>query len=486
MDAFSRELPNNLEAERALLGSVLLDSERLDEVLDILGDEPGAFWLEKHAKLWETLMRLRKDSASGFDSVVLKSAIEKHEFDALGGYDFLASLIETVPSSLRAVEYAALVHEAHLRRMTISAGHRMISEAFDDRKSVEDVTANAAKSLDVIIGRTATAEPEPLAKILENQIELLEHGTTDLIPSPFLAYNEIVGGFAPGELVIIAGRPSLGKTALAINFFLHLALHENIPCCLFSLEQTRAQIMKRCLAHVCDINSAHLRKRSLTDIEWTNLRQFNGRLKNPNLYIDDSVIGASEICNRAKALHRKRDVRAVFIDYLQEIRSQRQRNTTRDEEVGGMTRDFKALAKNLGIPVILLAQLNRKVEDRIDKRPRMSDLRDSGSIEQAADVIGLLADHLDAHEIEERKQRLDRNRETGDDSVPRVEIIRNSPVIRTLLIIEKNRDGEKGEFPLWFNMPWCQFTEGQPVELTAPTDIREPLGQQGILESTWR
>jgi replicative DNA helicase len=451
--AYERELPHALDAERALLGSLLLEDTAISEAITALKDTgAGLFWLEKHQRLYDLIVALWKENRP-LDGVVIKDElVRRGAFDALGGYDFLGSLVGSVPSALRVNEYAQIVREKAILRQLIGATHRAMEVAFDDRLPTAEILDLAEREIFNITEKRVTGGPQPLPELVAEafeKIQDLEGKPLTGEPTGFLELDHLTCGLQPGELIIVAGRPSMGKTALGLNMAEHIAIDEYPPrpVLFFSLEMSRQQVAQRILCSRARVDSQQLRHGRLNEQELRQLQAAANECQDRPLLVDDtSGLSILELRARARMEHHRHKLRAIFVDYLQLARAPGAES--RQQEVAEISRGLKALAKELSVPVVAMAQLNRKPEDRKSNIPRMSDLRESGAIEQDADLVALLH--------RESQSRLGEDRKPEED--PKAE-----------LIIAKQRNGPVGTIELHFNRKWTRFDNPQYGDRYAET-----------------
>jgi replicative DNA helicase len=443
--AYERELPHALDAERALLGSMLLEDAAISEAVTALKDTgQSLFWLEKHQKLYDLVLRLWKKNRA-LDGVVLQDELTRSgEFDQLGGYDFLGSLVSSVPSVQRVNEYAQIVREKAILRQLISAAHHAMDAAFDDKLPAGEILDIAEREIFDVTEKRVTGGAQPLPDLIEEvfrKIETLDGTTLTGEPTGFFELDELTCGLQPTELIIVAGRPSMGKTAIGLNMAEHIALDEDPPrpVLFFSLEMSSQQVAQRILCSRARVDSQRLRRGRHTAEELQRLQSVADEIRGRPLLVDDtSGLSILELRARARLAYRKHGIRAIFVDYLQLMHTPGAES--RQQEVAEISRGLKALAKELNVPVIAMSQLNRKPEDRSTNRPRMSDLRESGAIEQDADLVALL--HRESY------YKLGENQDADED--PSAE-----------LIIAKQRNGPVGTVKLHFNRQWTRFDNPQ-------------------------
>ncbi len=442
-----------MEAERAVLGSMLLEREAIGEVIDVLRDAGAeAFARENHQHLYEVLIKLYVDDQP-IDSVLIKEElIRRGLWEKLGKLDFLGGLLGAVPSALRARHYAGVVHEKYLLRQLISATHRVQETAFDGDQTARDVLDYAEKEIFGVTERRVSGEAQLLSELVQEAFKTIERRGEDALtgePSGFRELDELTCGWQPGEFIIIAGRPSMGKTALGLNMAEHLAIAEHRPTLFFSLEMSRQQIAQRVLCSRARVNSHTLRRGRHSNQDLEKLQEVAGDLPAAPLRVDDSSdLTILELRARARMAFRRHGIRVIFVDYLQLMRAPRSEN--RQVEVAAISRGLKSLAKDRHVPVIAMAQLNRGTEDksRRGNRPRMSDLRESGALEQDADVIALL--HREAYYKDHAVSGADDVAADDDENVAE-------------LIIAKQRNGPVDTIRLHFSRAYTRFDAHLPA-----------------------
>ena len=445
----ARPLPHSEDAERALLGSMLRESEAIAEAITTLqsGGE-AVFFHERYQTLYDFIVELYDQNRS-IDGVVIKDELVRRGlFDKLGGYDFLTGLMSSVPSALRAREYARIVLEKHLLRRLISATHRVMETAFEDAQPPQETLDYAEQEIFEVTERRVVGGAAPLSDLVQQAFEQIERQGENVLtgePTGFFKLDDITRGFQPSELIIIAARPSMGKTALGLNIAEHMAIVENRPVLFFSLEMAKQQLALRILCSQARIDSHKLRSGRLAPHELDELKSTADRIRHKPLFVDDVAhLSILELRARARMIFRRHKIRAIFVDYLQLMHCPN--SESRQVEVASISRGLKALAKELNVPVIAMAQLNRNPEERGRQganRPRMSNLRESGAIEQDADVVALL-------------HREDYYRTPGTDD----EHVEPDNVAE--LIIAKQRNGPVGTIKLHFNRQYTRFDNHAP------------------------
>ncbi len=385
--------PQNIDAEESVLSAVLVDNQTMLEIVEIL--KPEDFYRSAHQKIYGAMLELFSRNEP-IDTVTLPNQLEKKgALEEIGGPVYLASIIHTVPLAVNPKQYARIIHDKASLRRLIEKSNQIARKCFDDRAKVEDVIEFAERAVfEVSEGKNKESFLR-LKSIIERSIEALEErqGRKTLItgvPSGFSHLDQLTSGFQPSDLIILAARPSMGKTAFALNITRNAAVEDNIPVAFFSLEMSKEQLSMRMLCSEARVDSAKIRSGYFSQEDWNKLTDAADVLTETGIYIDDSPdVSALEIRAKARRLKMEKDLGMIVIDYLQlmKVSSAFER---RDLEIGDISRSLKALAKELNVPVIALSQLNRKLEERSDKRPQLSDLRESGSLEQDADVVAFI------------------------------------------------------------------------------------------------
>jgi len=390
----SRLPPQNLDAEKSVIGGLMLEQEAWDEVADLVTEDD--FYKPGHRKIFQAIKELHKKSLP-IDLVTLTNILlEKGELENIGGPVYLAEMIDQTPSTANITTYAKIVQEKSLLRRLIHSSQGIIDKAY--KQEFENVDS-FLDSVEAEVFQVAQArstqglvEASDLVKASLLKIEEL-HANKLLVtgvPTGFNDLDDMTAGFQPGELIIIAARPSMGKTAFSLNVALHAAMREKKNVAYFSVEMGKESVMMRALASSARIRLGDIRIGQLSDKDWPKLINTAAQMSESGLFIDDtSGISPFEIRAKARRLKARQGLDMIMIDYLQ-LMSLKQKVESREREVSEISKTLKAIAKELQIPVVALAQLNGGVEGRGDRRPMLSDLRESGSIEQDADVIMML------------------------------------------------------------------------------------------------
>jgi replicative DNA helicase len=447
-DQATRVPPQDLEAERAVLGAMLLDREAIGLAIETLGNE-DVFYRTPNRKIFRALLRLYERNEAA-DLITLSDELRKDAaLEEAGGEAYLASLLDHAGTSAHVEHYAKIVLEKATLRRLIDAASRIVRDGFDGREDPNDLIDRAEQQIFAIADtrlRRGFVRMKDLItdsfKVIQSLYETKKHVTG--VPSGFVDLDLKTAGFQPSDLIVVAGRPSMGKTSFALNIAENVAIHEKTPVAFFSLEMSRQQLALRILCSQARVSAHRLRTGYIRDGEWPHLTAAAGKLSEAPIYIDDSpAISVLEM--RAKARRLKADVNLglVVIDYLQLVRGL-PNVESRQQEISQISRSLKALAKELSIPVIALSQLSRAVELRGgDKRPVLSDLRESGAIEQDADVVLFIF-------REEHYKRTPENEGIGE------------------VILGKQRNGPVGTVKLTFLAEFTRFEnmariEGEPA-----------------------
>jgi replicative DNA helicase len=416
---FNRLPPQNIEAEQSVLGSVLLDNAVLPRVIEIL--MPEDFYRGSHRRLFAAMIDMFEHDVS-IDLITLRERLEqKNQLEEIGGAVYLASLVDQVPTAANIAYHARIVREKAMMRGLISASTEIAAMSYEGSRDVEQVLDEAERRIFALSERSIRVGFVPMRAVVKESIQVLEKlfqkkDQITGIASGFTDLDHLTCGFQPSDLVIIAGRPSMGKTAFVLNIAEHVGIEARVPVAIFSLEMSREQLVMRMLSSVSGVDGNRLRRGFMSKEDWPLLARAAGKLTEAPIFIDDSAAcTVLEIRAKARRLKNESGLALVIVDYLQLIRG-RDRTENRQQEISEISRSLKSLAKELKVPVIALSQLSRAVESRGgDKRPQLSDLRESGAIEQDADVVAFIfredmyREDVDQHtsvaEVIVRKQR---------------------------------------------------------------------------------
>jgi len=385
--------PQNAEAEQSILGGILLDNQALNNVQEILVTDD--FYSESHRRIFTAICEL-KDRNEPADLITLTNILKnKNQLDGVGGVAYLASLVDNVPSAANVGYYAKIVKEKAILRQLISTATGILKNSYDNSMDMDDLLDEAENAIFKISENKIKQSFYPLKSIIKDTFKTIERlfDKKDLITgisTGFDKLDELTSGLQKSELIIVAGRPSMGKTAFAMNLARHAAVEMALPVAVFSLEMSKEQLAMRMLAADAKVESQRLRRGLLGETDWPKLTTAAGRLSEARLFIDDTPsITVLDMKAKARRLKADSGLELIVVDYLQLMRAGGHKDS-REQEISEISRSLKALAKELSVPVIALSQLNRKVEDRTNRRPQMADLRESGAIEQDADVIAFI------------------------------------------------------------------------------------------------
>jgi replicative DNA helicase len=385
--------PHNTEAEQSVLGGILLDNDVLPGVLEILRGEE--FYRAAHRTIFAGVIDLFEKN-DPCDLITLTNLLKsQNKLEEVGGASYLASLLDSVPSAANVSHYARIVGEKWLQRSLISSATEIVASGFDSGLAVDDLLYRAEQAIFQISERRIQPSFFPIKEVVKQSIKTLEqlYDRREMItgvPTGFVEFDRLTAGLQASDLIIIAGRPSMGKTAFALNIARHAAVEAEVPVGVFSLEMSKEQLGMRMLCSEARVNSQSMRSGFLSERDWPRLTRAAGTISEAPIFIDDApTISALELRAKARRLKRDHNLGLVIVDYLQLMRGPHGAER-REQEISEISRALKALAKELNVPVMALSQLNRRVEERHDKRPQLSDLRESGAIEQDADVIAFI------------------------------------------------------------------------------------------------
>lgn len=387
---FMKVAPNNIEAEQAVLGGILINNEAINQILDIL--RPEDFYKEGHGVIFEAMVGLY-DQGEPIDLITLTDYLTaKGLLEKAGGKEYLASLVDATSTSAGLSYHADIVKDLAVRRKLISRCSTISEQCFLRAEQTEELLEMAEQSIYDIAEERVKEGFRSMREVITDSFKRLEtvsaaDGYVTGIPTGFTEFDKLTAGLQPSDLIVIAGRPSMGKTALALNIGYNAAEETGKAVAIFSLEMSKMQLGIRLLGFDAGIDATRLRTGFLRDADWERLTHSANRLAELPIFIDDSSsVSVLEMKAKCRRLKRKHDLALVIVDYLQLIQGRRSAES-RQLEISEISRALKAMAKDLNVPVVALSQLNRKVEDRPDKKPRLADLRESGAIEQDADVI---------------------------------------------------------------------------------------------------
>ncbi len=385
-----RTMPNDRTAEEAVLGSMIMDREAVLTVSEILTKDD--FYYERNGVLYEAMLELYGEGKE-IDPVTLQSRlVSKSLPESYASVEFINSIVAAVPTTVNVKEYADIVKSRSMLRSIIKMNQKLETLCFKQEETVDALLDETEHELSDLVRMRGVSDETPIDKIVTKVLEKIQKaseqtGNVTGIPSGFTDLDYKTAGLQPSDLILIAARPSMGKTALALNIAEHVAIQEGLTTAIFSLEMSNDQIVNRILSLETGVEAQNLRSGTLKDTDWDAIMQGAGTIANSKLIIDDTpAITVSALRSKCRKYKNENDLQLVIIDYLQLMQSGRNIDS-RQQEISEISRSLKALARELNVPVIALSQLNRGVEQREDKRPMLSDLRDSGAIEQDADVV---------------------------------------------------------------------------------------------------
>jgi replicative DNA helicase len=440
VDLSSHKLPpQNVEAEQSVLGGILIENEAINKVMEILTFDD--FYRDAHRRIFNALISLSERDEPA-DLITLTNELRKiDQLDSIGGASYLASLIDSVPTAANIEYYAKIVKEKAILRKLIETSTDIITQSYEDRGDVEGFLDEAERAIFEISEKRVKPSFYFIRDIVKESFKTIERlfekkELVTGVPSGLKELDGLTAGFHPSDLIIVAGRPSMGKTALCLNLAQYAAIEKRIPVAIFSLEMSKEQLVIRMLCSEARVEGTRLRTGFLTESDWPKLTLAAGNLSDAPIFIDDSAaISVLELRAKSRRLKGDYGLGMLIIDYLQLMKG-RTRVESRQQEISEISRSLKALAKELNIPVIAVSQLSRKTEERTGNRPQLSDLRESGAIEQDADLILFLY-------RDEVYNRSEDNPNKG----------------KAELIIGKQRNGPIGKIELQFSDKFTTFRE---------------------------
>ena len=437
--------PQDIEAEQAVLGAIFLDADALVEAMAVI--EPQDFYRRAHQIIFRSMIALN-DRNENIDIITLKSQIEsENTLEDVGGISYLTELSQVTPTASGVAHYAKIVKDKSTLRELIQAATKIVKEGYSQEGSVEEIVEAAEKGILNVSEKRNSTGFQAISDVLNStmeHIDMLSQQNEEItgLPTGYPELDKMTAGLQPEELIILAARPAVGKTAFALNIAQNIGTRTDRSVAIFSLEMGAESLVNRMLCAEGTIEASHLRTGQLTEEEWHHLIMAMGSLSRTSIFIDDTPgIKVSEIRARCRRLaQEKGNLGLILIDYLQLIEGSGRES--RQQEVSEISRQLKKLAKELKVPVIALSQLSRSVEQRQDKRPVLSDIRESGSIEQDADIVAFLyrEDYYQRQGTEEDKNE---EEQAVDDVIE--------------VIIEKNRSGARGTVELLFKKEYNKF-----------------------------
>ena len=386
--------PHDIEAEQAVIGSMLTDKDAVVSAIEVLKEED--FYRDDNKAIYEAILNLYNRSEP-IDIITVKSELETMgKFEQVGGLEYLAELPEKVPTTANSMKYIKIVEEKSTLRKLIKTANEIIELGYDPTEDVDDIMEGAEKKIFNVMQNKNQKGYSAMKDILVDSFTQLEelynrkqHITG--VPTGFADLDYKTAGLHSSDLVLVAARPAMGKSAFALNIATNAAIRAKVPVAIFSLEMSKEQMVNRILCSEAMVDSNKVRTGRLEEDDWTKLAEAIGPLSEAEIYIDDTPgISVMEIRAKCRKLKLEKNIGMVVIDYLQLVQGSNKRNGSREQEISEISRSLKILAKEIGVPVIALSQLSRAVEQRPDHRPMLSDLRESGAIEQDADIVMFL------------------------------------------------------------------------------------------------
>ena len=437
--------PQSIEAEASLFSAILIDNRVLNEVIEIL--RPSDFYKSAHQKIFETIVDLFEKHEPADLATLANRLNDRGILEEVGGATYLAQLVNEVPLAVNARHYANIIHDKASLRGLIERSNAIIKRCLEDQENVDEIIDFAESCIFEISEKKIKPSFYKVTELMDGAFDIIDKrqktkGMPTGVATGFTKLDRLTLGFQNSDLIILAARPSMGKTAMALNIARNAAVEGNTPVAIFSLEMAKEQLVMRLLWAESRLSADRLRDGFMTDRDWKKLYQAGAKLHEAPIYIDDSPENSAlSIRTKARRLKMEENVGLVIIDYLQLIKIVRT-SERRDLDISEISRSLKALARELEIPVIALSQLNRQLERRDDKRPRLSDLRESGALEQDADVVAFI------HRQDVFKKKGEIQLDDG----------------RAELIVAKQRNGPTGSVPLAFLKQYLRFENLAPED----------------------
>ena len=462
---FAHVQPQAVEIERVVLGALMVDSDAFSVVSELL--KPETFYEPRHQKIYEAIRNMNMDERP-VDIMTLNDELSKMgEIDKVGGVDYLMEISSQVASAAHVESHARILAEKYMQRQLIHFAGDIETKAYDSSVDVDELMQQAEGSLFQISQNNMKQDFTQVAPVVKNAVEILQRAASNKggltgIPTGYTGMDEITSGWQASDLVIIAGRPAMGKTSFALSIAKNVAVDYDVPIGFFSLEMNNVQLVNRLISNVCEISGKKILNGQLEQPEWERLDKKLRKLTGAPIYIDDTPgLSVFELRTKARRLVREKGVKLLMIDYLQLMNANGMKFGSRQEEVSTISRSLKGIAKELNIPVLALSQLSRNVENREGlegKRPQLSDLRESGAIEQDADMV------LFVHRPEYYHIYQD---EKGNDLHGMAQII-----------IAKHRKGSVGDVLLNFRGEFTRFQDPQDAAAAPVEEGGEIVGSR--------
>ena len=386
-----RVMPNSLEAEQSVIGSMIMDKDAIISANEILIEDD--FYHKQYGILFQSMIELYNDGKP-VDLVTLQNRLkEKDVPKEVQSLEFVRDLVTSVPTSANIKYYANIVKDMAMKRKLIKVMEEIENECYAGKESLDSIMDKTEHDVFALTSSRQTGDYVPIRQVVMNALEKIEkasqqQGTVTGIPTGFIDLDYRTAGLQPSDLILVAARPSMGKTAFVLNLAQHVAFHENMCTAIFSLEMSKEQLVNRLFSLESRVDAQALRTGNLSDADWEQLVEGAGIIGDSELIIDDTPgISISEMRSKCRKYKLEHDLKLIIIDYLQLMSGSGRGSESRQQEISDISRSLKALARELSVPVIALSQLSRAVEQRPDHRPMLSDLRESGAIEQDADVV---------------------------------------------------------------------------------------------------
>ncbi|MEW6535036.1 MAG: replicative DNA helicase [Candidatus Auribacterota bacterium] len=427
--------PHNLDAEMAVLGAMLLSPDAVLKAMELIREE--AFYKEAHRIIFRVVVELF-DRGAPVDMVVIADELKKrNKLEKVGGVSYVASLGNMVPTAAHVDHYISIVFEKYLLRSLVNASTSIVERCYAHDADAESLLDSAEHQIFEIAQKKVGGNFSDTKELIKNTIQIIEEAVNNKrqvtgLSTGYVDLDKQTSGFQKSDLIVIAARPSMGKTALSLNIVEHVAIAEHVPVAVFSLEMSKEQLIQRMLCSLARIDFSKVRRGFLSRTEWPALLDAASKLSESKIFIDDTPgVSVMELRAKARRLKASDNIGFIVIDYLQLMQSSGKRVESRQQEISEISRSLKSLARELHVPVVVLSQLNRSVESRQDHRPMLSDLRESGAIEQDADVVMMML----------RPEYYDREVRPGEADV----------------IIAKQRNGPVGDITLRFFSEYARF-----------------------------
>ncbi len=386
--------PQNIEAEMAVLGSMLLEEDAINDAIEIM--DSSHFYKDAHTKIFDCIVTLFNQSKP-VDLITLTDELKRiNSLEAIGGASYLTNVVNAVPTAANVVNYARIVKEKSILRLLINKSTQIITESYEADSRVDELLDRAERTIFEITDKRVEGGLLPIKDLVNEAVEKIDQlyqnkSQVTGLPSGFTDFDSKTAGFQPADLIIIAARPSMGKSAFALCIANHLGVEEKIPTALFSLEMSREQLVQRLLCLHARVDAHSVRTGFLSTSDWPKITAAAGKLSESAIFIDDTpALSVLELRAKARRLKAQHNIQLFIVDYLQLMRGGGKNQDSRQQEISEISRSLKALARELNVAVIAISQLSRAVESRTDHRPMLSDLRESGAIEQDADVVTFL------------------------------------------------------------------------------------------------